>query len=713
MCARRGTPLHVYSDNGTNFVGASRVLQREYKQALQTINTDILENISQLGVTWHFNVAAWSSAGGIWEAAVKSLKHHLKRVVGHQKLTFEEYSTLLTQIEACLNSRPLCSLTENPEDIDYLSPGHFLIGGPILSEPLSDINIENVKTRWQLTEKIYKEFWKRWSAEYLHTLQTRSKWHIPQKNIELDSIVVMKEDNLPPSNWALAKVIDVHPGKDGYVRAVTLKTKHGVLKRPITKLCPLPVLPDQDEKPLRADSDPGATGHTSKRSRSKPNYLICLLLLIIAIISPSMQQTYKITQLESTKALYFDRAADLQLIERHWIIIVYYNMSTFWKNIQKVERYLNHLYNICNEEGTCTATLAQFRHELDEIEHYNNMLKFAPHSRARRGLINGVGRLSNYLFGILDDQFAEKYSKDIKLIHQNEVYLQKLLKNQTTIIEAENNIIQRNEYIMNKQFTRIEKQIKNFSTEVQQVKQRAINTFYFTTHVVTLDVILSNLRRIQDTLINTVTNIYHGRLDVHLLSPAQLQEQLNVISRHVQGEFLVPVNVQNIKELFKMLQVKARITEDYVIIEVKVPLLSTDTYELNRVIPIPQTRNLNSIYVIPSTDYIAFNLRKDTFMSVMENDLQLCIRYNDVNLLCPITSPLYELKVGQSICDVKMITDDSNHIVVEKQRSAPTDGLNYTLVTPGCTHAAKNARSAYYARPGWRREVCAAAALSV
>ncbi|XP_075990201.1 uncharacterized protein LOC142985844 [Anticarsia gemmatalis] len=116
MCARRGTPAHMYSDNGTNFVGACKVLKEDYIHFKQLLSPEFFDEIAKLEVQWHFNAPAWPSAGGIFEAAVKSLKHHLRRVLGEQKLTWEEFTTLLAKMEACMNSRPLCPLTEDPEE---------------------------------------------------------------------------------------------------------------------------------------------------------------------------------------------------------------------------------------------------------------------------------------------------------------------------------------------------------------------------------------------------------------------------------------------------------------------------------------------------------------------------------------------------------------------------------------------------------------------
>lgn len=167
------------------------------------------------------------------------MKYHLRRVLGTQKLTYEEFTTLLTQIEACLNSRPLCSLNENPDDIDRLKPGHFLISGPILSN--SESEGIYLPTLWQLVQTMTRGFWKKWLHEYLQSLQKRSKWLAVKENIKINDIVVVKDENLPPTRWDLGRVIDVHLGKDGHVRVVTLKTKCGTIKRTIVKLCLFPV----------------------------------------------------------------------------------------------------------------------------------------------------------------------------------------------------------------------------------------------------------------------------------------------------------------------------------------------------------------------------------------------------------------------------------------------------------------------------------------
>ncbi|XP_024872247.1 uncharacterized protein LOC112454856, partial [Temnothorax curvispinosus] len=132
--SRRGLCAEVFSDCGTNFVGADRVL-REFFRAASPDGRHIANAVTDQGIRWHFNPPAAPHFGGLWEAAVKSTKHHLRRVIGETTLTFEELSTFLAQVEAYLNSWPLQALSDDPDDVSALTPGHFLIGALFLAVP--------------------------------------------------------------------------------------------------------------------------------------------------------------------------------------------------------------------------------------------------------------------------------------------------------------------------------------------------------------------------------------------------------------------------------------------------------------------------------------------------------------------------------------------------------------------------------------------------
>ncbi|XP_038106946.1 uncharacterized protein LOC119766462 [Culex quinquefasciatus] len=135
MFALRGISSEIWSDRGTNFVGADRHI-REHLQSPE-LNRAVNQYMSVLKVKWTFITPSAPHMGGIWEAAVKSMKKHLRVVLGNTTLTYEDLSTVLTQIEACLNSRPFCKLFALPDSYEALTPGHFIINQPLnlLLEP--------------------------------------------------------------------------------------------------------------------------------------------------------------------------------------------------------------------------------------------------------------------------------------------------------------------------------------------------------------------------------------------------------------------------------------------------------------------------------------------------------------------------------------------------------------------------------------------------
>ena len=129
------------------------------------------------------------------------MKHHLRRVIGDSTLTCEKLSIFLHQIEACLNSRPLCIQTENINDNIVLAPSHFLIGREAVGvpHPIDNINTDLIN-RWKHIQKIKKDFWKSWTTEYLQQLQQRYKWKSNEENLKVGTIVLTKDENIAQIN---------------------------------------------------------------------------------------------------------------------------------------------------------------------------------------------------------------------------------------------------------------------------------------------------------------------------------------------------------------------------------------------------------------------------------------------------------------------------------------------------------------------------------
>ena len=247
FCSRRGLPRTMHSDRGTNFQGADREMRAAYQAAIT--DKEVRARVAEDRIEWKFIPPAAPHFGGLWEAGVKVMKHHLKRVLGKSTPTYEELATLLCRIEASMNSRPLAPLNDDIESLDVLTPAHFLIGGPLTALPMPPLldTATNRLSRWQAIQQMLERFWRLWSQDYVKSCQHRSKWLVPTAPIQVGQIVLLRNPNLPPTKWDLGRIIHCHPGPDGLVRVVTVKTSSSELTRPITQLALLPVdLENQD-----------------------------------------------------------------------------------------------------------------------------------------------------------------------------------------------------------------------------------------------------------------------------------------------------------------------------------------------------------------------------------------------------------------------------------------------------------------------------------
>ena len=219
--SRRGIPDEIYRDNSTTFIWTKGEL--EFRQALATQEFEDL--ISAFGkennIIWLFIPTRTPKFGRLWEAAVKSLKHHLYRNIGGTKLVYVDFTTLLTQIEAILISRPITSVSNDANDALALTTGHCLIWRPItaLPEPKTTGNETISLTRQKKRmDNLIRDFWKKWLTEYLSNLQQRKKSQTGEPDIDNNAFVIIREENTPPTLWLMGRITKVFFRKDKIVR---------------------------------------------------------------------------------------------------------------------------------------------------------------------------------------------------------------------------------------------------------------------------------------------------------------------------------------------------------------------------------------------------------------------------------------------------------------------------------------------------------------
>ncbi|XP_055622808.1 uncharacterized protein LOC129766312 [Toxorhynchites rutilus septentrionalis] len=240
--ARRGAPLEVFSDNGTNFVGTNRQLSEE-KQKIQEIIEDCAATFTNANTQWHFNVPAAPHMGGPWERMVKSVKTAIKAISDSPRRPSDEVlETIMLEAEAIINSRPLTYVPLEAPEAEALTPNHFLLYGSTgIKQPSTDqVNGNTLQDSWKLAQHIRDEFWRRWVREYLPTLTRRTKWFEATKPLEPGDLVIIIDEQAR-SRWERGRILKTFPDTSGQVRRAIVQTARGVFARPAVKLAVLDV----------------------------------------------------------------------------------------------------------------------------------------------------------------------------------------------------------------------------------------------------------------------------------------------------------------------------------------------------------------------------------------------------------------------------------------------------------------------------------------
>lgn len=238
--SRRGCPKSIRSDCGTNFKGASNELKLELERM---DHQKIVESLERRDIDWKFNPPESPHMGGVWERMVQSVKKSLGIILMSEDVVLTDYTlmTVFTEVESLINSRPLTRVSDDVNDLEALTPNHFLIGRA--SSKLSPCVIYNSKMlprqRWRQVHSVSQQFWDRWRREYLPTLTGRNKWVHGAKNVQVGDLVMVLDGTQVRSKWLLGRIVATLPSRDGCVRKVEVKTRNGQYVRPMVKIAPL------------------------------------------------------------------------------------------------------------------------------------------------------------------------------------------------------------------------------------------------------------------------------------------------------------------------------------------------------------------------------------------------------------------------------------------------------------------------------------------
>ncbi|XP_073789994.1 uncharacterized protein [Danio rerio] len=243
--ARRGTPAELLSDQGTNFKGG----EKELRDSFNSMSLDLQQLLAKQKIDFRFNPPAAPHFGGTWEREIKSVKSALHTVMGVQSVSEEVLYTVLLEVEAILNTKPLGYTSSSVADLDAITPNVLLMGRldgalpPVVYSKEEGLS----KRRWRYCQVLADHFWSRFIKYYLPSLQCRQKWHGTPADLTVGTVVLMMDPQFPRAFWPIGRVIKVHHSADGHVRSADIKVKDKIYTRPAVRLIVLPEIPESEE----------------------------------------------------------------------------------------------------------------------------------------------------------------------------------------------------------------------------------------------------------------------------------------------------------------------------------------------------------------------------------------------------------------------------------------------------------------------------------
>ena len=192
---------------------------------------------------WNFQPPLAPHFSGVHERMIRSAKRAIYLELAGREVNDEELTSIFTGVEGLLNSRPLTYQSASAADLTPLTPNHFLIGNmstQLLPSAADDLS-HNLRDRWRAVQSGIKDVWDRWMAEWLPSLRERRKWQKEYQDLKVDDIVLIFSPDQPRGRWPMGRITDIFTGPDGHVRTANVKVSDKIYKRPIVRLCPLPL----------------------------------------------------------------------------------------------------------------------------------------------------------------------------------------------------------------------------------------------------------------------------------------------------------------------------------------------------------------------------------------------------------------------------------------------------------------------------------------
>lgn len=391
--------------------------------------------------------------------------------------------------------------------------------------------------------------------------------------------------------------------------------------------------------------------------------IVLIFVFSVPSLSAEFINDFYVKKFDQNPGIYFENIGQGDIVTNSWKLVIYYDMKNYWKEYDGFKVILNKMNKLCEistNTGYCNAVLNQLRADLMTVQYNNDLIfprTYSKKNRSKRGLFNFVGTYQNFLYGTLDQNYADKMEETIEKAKQNEAHNLELIKNQTSVIESTVNLLKKTDKDVSDQFESVNKELNRLLLETNSIKLDG----QFATLAIHTSLIISSYRQLQTAILNVLLESNNGKISPLILNPNQLEKELIFLRKYMPKTLKLPNDVQGseLLSLYGLMTINGCVEKDKIKFLVQLPLVINENFEIYVVRPIPQFINAEFSIITSTTKYILTNLHFDQFYLMSSTEFNNCQSINANKVICKQEHPIYNHQASADICEIGLMV--GNH----------------------------------------------------
>lgn len=554
---------------------------------------------------------------------------------------------MVTQIEACVNSRPICPLSESIDDLEILTPGHFLVGSALtapLECDLTELKMNQVN-RWELCSKMKQEFWNRWSTDYMALLQKKVKWTEKKANLKEGDMVLVMDEQRIPLRWPVGRVTKIYAGSDGLVRVVDVYTKGKTYKRPVGKLALLPIDNTIDEKAVEepivkeAKATEASTKNekvVKKRTLIKPppvKSFVVTILAMLALINGVFAKSgkFSLNIFPQNSSVYTESCTKTAVATGHWNLIMHYGMNEYFDEMNKINQLINEFGSMCESRSVykkevlaCKSLLVHIDTKMSTINTNHLSIKMEMSGRKKRGVI--IGSIVGTLAGVIGTKIYD-WVRDSSSMEN----IEELARNEISVIEL------------------VESKLQNMSHALHTTELFE-NEVYFMVYLLEK---ISELEKKQHKIVKLITE-KQMKLTTDIIKVDELKKHIELITTKMESDTLLGVTaLEKTLNVYKLVKnPEIMVNDDSIIFAIRIPLIKA-IFECQKIYPQMITTKSGNFELNIEKNYVLINKTLGAYATMTNAQMNECTKLKTVTV-CELQKT-HKISASKHSCEFNVL----------------------------------------------------------